>query len=1049
MSTESQAKRKPALKSPHGTGASGFVAPKILNPVINNPFEPPQRHFELDGKGRPTGKVLPGRRRSLYFIPVAKPKKSAPTNQPSLFEGLEDPVKREENHFINSVRDEVDRWRAQGWPNVTSTTRMLLEHWTGLHRERRFFFCQVEAAETAIWAYEVAHREGKTWVENQLREENEAYNQGLPRLALKMATGSGKTTVMAMLIAWQTLNRLANPQDPRGFTNTFLIVTPGITIRDRLRVLLPSDPNSLFTDRKADLVPVDQRDLMQQARIEIVNYHQFMPREKEQAARRTKEILAAGGPSPFTESPDEMVRRVTRSLGPGRNIMVINDEAHHCYIPRPSEQDQKLKGDERKEAEQRDEDARTWSSGLLAIHRKLGIRRVFDLSATPFFLGGSGYGEGKLFPWVASDFGLMDAIESSIVKAPRLPVDDNSLVTDQPVYRNIWPLIREDLPKAKKGEERAGEPDLPKELEGALQSLYANYTKRFEAWQAQDEAYRDPTPPVFIVVCNNTATSKLVFDHIAGWDKTLPNGQVVPVPGHLPLFSNVEGGLWRERPTTLLVDSRELESGEGLSPEFKKVAAREIEEFKAEYRQRFPGRSADAITETDLLREVMNTVGKPGKLGEHVRCVVSVSMLTEGWDTNTVTHILGVRAFGTQLLCEQVMGRGLRRTRYQAVKQTIDVNGTPLEIEAFPAEYAEILGIPFDFVAYEGGEGPSEPVNLTAVYAVPERSHLELRFPRIRGYRWEVPENRLEATFTLEHHMELSTADLPTLTENAPIVGPSETLSMDGLESLRPQHVAFHLARVILEHYFPSLEVHEDGTEVRLGVKSHLFPQLLSIVRRWMQECVHVGDGTFIQELMITDLAHKAAEKVFKAIVATSGGEKRLLPVPRPFDVWGSTSVVDLLTAKPTYETNPDKCPINRVVCDTDSWEQKMASVLESMTEVKTYAKNQGMGFSIPYVFKGRGRQYFPDFIARVDDGNPDLLNLIVEVSGLPKEEKAVKITTARDLWVPAVNNHGGFGRWAFLNITDPWNSESAIRDFLREQDAELAGAPLRSSLRA
>ncbi len=300
------------------------------------------------------------------------------------------------------------------------------------------------------------------------------------------------------------------------------------------------------------------------------------------------------------------------------------------------------------------------------------MRAIYDLSATPFFLRGSGYSEGTLFPWVVSDFSLIDAIESGIVKVPRVPVADDAMASQGPTYRDLWQYIRDDLPKkGRKTEAVGGEPKLPKELQGALHSLYGNYEKVYRRWQQQTAAAATDgrTPPVFIVVCNNTNVSKLVFDYIAGWEKPLSDDTTDACrPGKLPLFSNVEGDRWAGRPNTILVDSEQLESGEAMSAEFRKLAAREIEEFKAEYRQRFPGRDADKLTDEDLLREVMNTVGKPGKLGEHVRCVVSVSMLTEGWDANTVTHILGVRAFGTQLLCEQVVGRGaapdeLRRQR--------------------------------------------------------------------------------------------------------------------------------------------------------------------------------------------------------------------------------------------------------------------------------------------------------------------------------------------------------------------------------------------------
>ena len=399
----------------------------------------------------------------------------------------------------------------------------------------------------------------------------------------------------------------------------------------------------------------------------------------------------ASSPKP----PDQMVRRVCRELSTKKNIIVLNDEAHHCYRRKPDGVDETLTGDDRVEAKSREEEARIWISGIEAVKAKIGVKAIYDLSATPFFLRGSGYPEGTLFPWVVSDFSLIDAIEAGIVKVPRVPVADNSMTGDQPTYRDLWLRIREGLPsKGRKTEEVGGEPNLPVELQGALLSLYGNYEKYYRLWEQNAQARaRGITPPVFIVVCNNTNVSKLVFEYIAGWGKQIDDQSIVQA-GQLPIFRNDDGnGGWLHRPNTILVDSRQLESGEAMSDDFKKIAAREIDEFKAEYRARFPGRDADDLTDEDLLREVMNTVGKAGKLGEHIRCVVSVSMLTEGWDANTVTHVLGVRAFGTQLLCEQVVGRALRRMSYAANKDG-----------HFDPEYAEVYGVPFSFIPCSGAK---------------------------------------------------------------------------------------------------------------------------------------------------------------------------------------------------------------------------------------------------------------------------------------------------------------------------------------------------------
>ena len=977
----------------------------IEDPILNSPFEEPTRYFKFNDDGI-TNEILDGRRPSAHFVPIPRAKKKGKQLQ---FETEWTNDRIEPNPVVDRIRQRVAAWRKGGYVGVTGVTSRLLAYWTREGRDRPLFFCQIEAAETAIYITEVARKYGDAWIENDLRSANDTSNPGLPRMALKMATGSGKTVVMAMLIAWQALNKLEDRHDAR-FTDAFLIVTPGITIRDRLRVLLPTDPENYY--RQRDILPSDLLERLAQARILITNYHAFMARDRGDAARLTKAILSKGEASPFVETPDQVVRRVCRDLAGKKNIVVINDEAHHCYRRRPDPGDQKLTGEERQEAQKRDEEARVWLSGLEAVKNKIGIKAIYDLSATPFFLQGSGYPEGTLFPWVVADFSLVDAIEAGIVKVPRVPVADNSMTGEQPTYRDLWLRIRDHLPKkGRKTGAIEGEPKLPAELQGALHSLYDNYRQSFERWQANADAQaRGITPPVFVVVCNNTNVSKMVFDYVAGWTKPLPDGSEVIVPGALALFNNEDHGVWSSRPNTILVDSEQLESGEGMSPEFKKVAAVEIEEFKAEYRARFPGRNVDDLSDEDLLREVMNTVGKAGKLGERVRCVVSVSMLTEGWDANTVTHILGIRAFGTQLLCEQVVGRGLRRMSY-----AVNSEGR------FNAEYAEVYGVPFSFIPCSGSSPDPRPGPMpTRVRALEDRIGREITFPRLLGYRYDVPGERLSATFSADSRLALSTADIPTRTENAPIVGERSIHTLDDLRRHRDNEVAFLLAKLTLEKYF--------------NEKPWLFPQVLSIAKRWLAECVTCKDNTFPQLLLLVEFAHDATDRIYKAIVESAGGTPALRPILRPYDVIGSTRYVDFDTTKAVYPTDPGKCHVSHVVADTGSWEQKLAQALEEMPEVDRYVKNQSLGFTIPYTLNGEEKQYYPDFIAQVTTAGrsvrlqPDVLNVIIEVTGEARKDKAAKVTTARTLWVPAVNNHGGFGRWAFVEVTDPWDAQRTIR---------------------
>ena len=704
------------------------------------------------------------------------------------------------------------------------------------------------------------------------------------------------------------------------------------------------------------------------------------------------------------------------------------------------EQEEKLTGDERKEAQEREQAARLWINGLEAVQKKVGVKAVYDLSATPFYLRGSGYPEGTLFPWVVSDFSLIDAIESGIVKVPRVPVSDSSMTGDFPTFRDLWYRIRDTLPRKGRGTEAVTGARSCHRARSRAAEPYAHYRKQYEAWEKDAEGRADGrTPPVFIVVCNNTNVSKLVFDYVAGYETLAihPDGTPVVAAGKLPVFNNEDHGRWIARPNTILVDSEQLESEEGMSADFKKLAQAQIEEFKAEVRRRFPGRDADAITDQDLMREVLNTVGKAGKLGENVKCVVSVSMLTEGWDANTVTHILGVRAFGTQLLCEQVVGRGLRRVSYET-----NAEGR------FEPEYAEVYGVPFSFIPCAGsaidGKEKTPTQKPGRIRALPERlverPYLEITFPRVLGYRYEMPPTQLSAKFTAASRVVLSTADIPTEVENAPIVGETAFLTLDDLKKRREQEVAFEIAKLVLEKYFQAgdgepLPTPKDNHQPVNGVQVWLFPQVLAIVKQWMAECVVCKDHTFPQLLLFAQKANEAAEKIHRSIAAAASTDQRLRAVLQPYDTVGTTAYVSFDTRKPTWRTAAHKCHVSHVPCDS-GWETKFARVLEGMPEVMAYVKNQNLWFKIPYTYEGRPANYYPDYIVRIDDGRGagDLLNVVVEITGQERKEKEAKVDTARKLWVPAVNNESVFGRWDFLEILDPSDAEHTIRAFLAKR---------------
>ena len=995
------------------TDTSGFFD----DPIINSPYEAPTRHHDLEG-GRPTGRPpIEARRRSAYDTPVPGAKRARTSTGPT-GDLLDEDTQYTENPIVNRIRDEVTAWRALPSPEswgVTPTTARLLEHWRKSEwDDLRPFFCQREAVETIVWMTEVARANKRyRWAWEHVEAGNEETNPGLLRLALKMATGAGKTTVMAMLIAWQTANAVRSPSS-RRYAKGFLIIAPGITIRDRLRVLDPTDPDSYYEGR--GLVPTELVGDVRQAKVVIQNYHAFQRRERTSLSKGTRGALEGWRGEAVTtqESEGEMLKRACGELLGMKGVVVINDEAHHCYRSHAGTAAiDELKGDDKKEAKANEESGKLWIGGIEALSRRSDVRGIYDLSATPFFLRGSGYGEGTLFPWVVSDFSLMDAIECGIVKLPRVPILDNMPETSdgKPIYRHLWEYIGRKLPKKGRGKTGAGSAaqlaQVP-ELVTALRSLYEHYRETFEAW----ERAGIEVPPVFIVVCNNTSTSQLVHDWIAGYEVSETDEEAgYTEKANLPLFANYDPhGRRLPVPQTLLIDSVRIDSGEALDKPFRDAMAPEIERFRQE-RARREGAGAGDIGDEELLREVMNTVGEKGRLGEKIRCVVSVSMLTEGWDTNTVTHILGVRAFGTQLLCEQVVGRGLRRQSYE-----LQENGL------LKPEYADILGIPFDFVAKPTKAPPTPPQNVTKVRALREREALMITFPNVTGYRSVRPGDRIRVAFDGSHDFTITPKLIgPSQTTLAGVQGEQVTIGPTPLgEETRSSTIVFHLAKHITETRFSGAGGGFDGDA---------FMKVKTAVSRWLDEgrLHREGEGTFDAMVTWPGIIDKAVERIFAGLEREGyEGEPLVSVIVDPFNPTGSTRHVAFNTVKRCYATDPRKSHVSHVVEDS-SWEAELARVAEAHPRVLAYVKNQGLGFEVPWRDGAEVRRYLPDFLVRIDDGRgaDDPLVLIVEIKGRRDDDAVQKARTMRDFWVPGVNALGAHGRWAFAEFTSVYEIES------------------------
>jgi type III restriction enzyme len=917
----------------------------VDNPIVNSPFEEPGRYWAYE-EGQSVLKE--GRRPAGYYL---KPRTRGP--QTSLFEEEFVPL-----DLVNTIRERVKAWRERGYPGVTPITRQLLNHWNHPERERKLFFCQREAAETLIWLIEASPAEKQGIAIPK--------DGNLTRYACKMATGSGKTVVMGMVIAWQVLNKLANPQD-RRFSDAVLLVCPNLTIRERLQVLLPWKPGNYY--EKFDLLPRGMLERLQQGRFQITNWHLLQPKDDS----RSKSVVQRG-----VESDTAFCRRVLKELGSKQNILVINDEAHHAYRPAPLPEELRERLSDEEIAER--EEATVWVSGLDRIHAVRGINFCADFSATPFYIKGSGYPEGEPFPWIVSDFGLVDAIESGIVKIPRVPVDDNTGALI-PKYFRLWEHINQQLPASERqtARRRAKPESVLREAEGALATLASEWKKTFEEFQRAGS----PVPPVMIVVCDNTDLAKLVHEHIARG-------------GVLQELENNE----RNGEVTFRIDTKLLAEAEAaLEGETKAKAA-------------------------ERLRKVVDTIGKTEWEGEgdppgkNIRCVVSVGMLNEGWDAQNVTQILGLRAFTSQLLCEQVVGRGLRRLNYDDFSEP---------------EYVDVYGVPFEVIPVKKKPLSRTEVQKvsTLVRALPERKHLEITFPRVEGYILDV-RSRIRLNLDGVPFLQIG-GDEPTEV----IVKPAVGYRIGRPDRLGPGPKVVHDRNPFHREKRLQATVYEIAAELSRRLKEKreewsvrhvLFPQVLDAVWCYLEERVVVERDVPLEEIALLKYKQRIIERLTEAIEPdTEAGEPPILPVIERFRPPGSTSEVLFRTVRPCVGTT--KSHISHVVLDAPKWEHSVAYQLERMPEVIAYARNDHLDFTIPYEWQGMRHEYRPDYLIRwrCEDGSE--LKVILEVKGFETEQDRQKEIAARR-WVRAVNHHGEFGRWEFVLCKDP----ARLKTFLLEK---------------
>ena len=1039
----------------------------VGDPILCSPYEEPDRYWRYDRKtGIPWEE--PGRRESAYWYKS----ELTGTAQRSLLADEE----QDDLPLVNALRSDVKRWRKSRWEGASETSKQLLRHWWRPDRARRLFFCQVEAVETVIYLRERLARGRKPRWNPQLgladfdaldRGENprpedwvakvaqppkladapgENGSRRFPRYACKMATGSGKTVVMAMLIAWAFCNRGTKPGDPR-YPRRVLVVCPNLTIKERLRVLRPGDPRNYYD--AFDIVPSPLRPELAKGKVLVTNWHRLGP--------EPEEVRVGGGTvsRPGKETPEAFARNRLGDLWDDEALMVLNDEGHHAYRPAPVPKDIDISADAKADRKE----ATVWIEGLDTINAACGIEMCVDLSATPFYIQGSGYPEGSPFPWIVSDFSLVDAIESGITKIPRLPAIDNTGRPD-PKYFRLWHHVTRDLRPGERLTRGRPKPEVVyRKAEDALLTLAGEWKEKFE--QVRDAAPgQDRTPPVLIVVCDNTDVATHLHRMISGEelvegdgvDEPDENGdgpasrrRRKPVKHYGPGLSGFRE-LWNREgeAVTLRIDSKLLEAAESDDPTAtQKEAAEE-------------------------LRQIVSTVGKPGEPGGNVRCVVSVNMLSEGWDANNVTHILGLRAFHSQLLCEQVVGRGLRRMDYAPDPET----------GLLTPEYVDIFGVPFSLIPFKGREPksgpPPEELPKHEVMALPQRRTLEMRFPVVEGYVVHLTRNRVKCDVRAVEPLRLDPTKTPTAAFIRPQVGYQigypgthggfgfETVDrQEYYDSTHPQEIAFEIAREIVNRLTDAVRVGKGSPGAGLGSRrlpgsaigrgnghsapwsrsrSALFPQVLEIVQQYVRERVDFR-GLDPCEIGLRTYAEQIVSRLLDAIAPDEvHGEPPVLPRLNRYRAVGSTASVHFKTVRPVQPTEASH--LNYVACHTTSWEQAAMFRLEQLAKdrlVECYARNYRLEFNIPYELYGEPRAYEPDFIVRLRNG----VSVVLEIKGAPDPEADAKHQAARR-WIQAVNNWSRLGEWEFLVCRDPQQLGQEVGKLIADRDARMRKAAVK-----
>ncbi|MDG6027958.1 MAG: type III restriction endonuclease subunit R [Candidatus Brocadia sp.] len=944
---------------------------KIDRLIINSPYEEPRQYWEYIRDTREF--VLQEDRRPAGYIVASESSKS-----------FDDPGTFIEIELVNTIRPRIKKWREQGYPGVTGITKRLLQHWQDPEerRDRRFFFCQLEAIETLIWLTEAPEAD-RTGIDIP------GDGGDFSRWCNKMATGSGKTIVMGMLIAWQVLNKVANSKDTR-FSKNILVVAPGLTVRNRLSVLYPFDKENYYEE--FNIVPSGLMESLRQGKVKIINWHALAWDSDERLAKK-KTVDKRGA-----KSDEAYVREVLGDIANATNLVVINDEAHHAWrIPAES----KMKGVKKEDIEE----STVWIGGLDRIHRTRGIIRCFDLSVTPFAPSGKKASEEALFPWIVSDFGLNDAIESGLVKTPRVVIRDDANV-DANLRSRLYHIymdatVKDDINR--KAEESEPLPDL-------IKNAYLLLGKDWKAAKDDWEKVGYKIPPVMITVANTTYTSariKYAFDHDAF------------------LLSVAGLGDLCDQAKTLQIDSRILDKAEAGTSEFL-VFSEEFSEkgdddeadlsgAEQETKNQQPKTNLTKKKQAELLRRMVDTVGKLGEPGEQKQNVISVGMLSEGWDAKTVTHIMGLRAFSSQLLCEQVVGRGLRRTSYDVGKDGL-----------FEPEYVNIFGVPFTFLPHEGGSDgppPPPPPPKTRIEPVKQKAERKISFPNIlridHVYKPQLSINMEKVKpLELDPYESITEAGLAAIIAGKPNPAALTEIDLKEIgEKFRLQSIIFRIASTIY------------NSEKKFGWKGSketFLIQIIGIIEQFIYSGkIQINNPLFNQDevrkrILIMLNMNKVIQHIWNEIRAEN--TTQLTPVfDKEHPIRSTADVRTWWTSKPCEDFT--KTHINFTVVDS-KMEFLEARTINDCEVVESFVKNDHLGYAILYNYQGVIRRYFPDFIIKLKNGE----HLVLETKGQDSEQNKTK-RAFLDGWCRAVNQHGGFGKWSWAVSFDPNDLNKIIRD--------------------